>query len=207
VTVGVLPEPDMPADRLADWTVQAIADLEQRLGPFPYATLTVPLLPDYGGGIEYPSSILMATTSRDVLVHEVAHMYFYGMVGNSQFRDPWLDEAFATYAEELVNPPSAAQLERRLGLDGDVGDSMADFADDGTRLYFAVVYGKGGAALRAARNAAGAAAFDAAIRCYVDANAWTIATPADVGAVLAELPAAVAVLTRAGALDKDDLKR
>ena len=207
VTVGVLPEPDMPADRLADWTVQAIADLEQRLGPFPYATLTVPLLPDYGGGIEYPSSILMATTSRDVLVHEVAHMYFYGMVGNSQFRDPWLDEAFATYAEELVNPPSAAQLERRLGLDGDVGDSMAAFADDGTRLYFAVVYGKGGAALRAARDAAGAEAFDAAIRCYVDANAWTIATPADVGAVLADLPAAVAVLARAGALDKDDLKR
>jgi hypothetical protein len=206
VTVGVLPEPDVSADRLADWTVEAIADLEQRLGPFPYATLTVPLLPDYGGGIEYPSSILMATSSRDVLVHEVAHMYFYGMVGNSQFRDPWLDEAFATYAEELLDPPPAPQLERRLGLAGEVGDSMADFADDGTRTYFAVVYGKGGAALLAARDAAGAEAFDAAIRCYVDANAWTIATPDDVGAVLAGLPAAVAVLSRAGALDKDDLK-
>jgi Peptidase family M1 domain len=207
VTVGVLPEPDVSGDRLADWTVQAIADLEQRLGPFPYATLTVPLLPDYGGGIEYPSSILMATSARDVLVHEVAHMYFYGMVGNSQFRDPWLDEAFATYAQELLDPPPATQLERRLGLVGDVGDSMADFADDGTRTYYAVVYGKGGAALRAARDAAGAEAFDAAIRCYADANAWTIATPDDVGAVLADLPAAVAVLARAGALDKDDLKR
>jgi hypothetical protein len=207
VTVGVLPDPDLPGDRLADWTVEAIVDLEQRLGPFPYATLTVPLLPDYGGGIEYPSSILMATPTRYVLVHEVAHMYFYGMVGNSQFRDPWLDEAFATYAEELLDPPPATQLERRLRLDGDVGDSMADFADDGTRTYFAVVYGKGGAALRAARDAAGAQAFDAAIRCYVDANAWTIATPDDVGAALAELPAAVAVLARAGALDKDDLKR
>jgi hypothetical protein len=207
VTVGVLPEPDLPADGLADWTVAAIADLEQRLGPFPYATLTVPLLPDYGGGIEYPSSILMATSSREVLVHEVAHMYFYGMVGNSQFRDPWLDEAFATYAEELLNPPSAAQLDRRLGQEGDVGDSMADFADDGTRAYVAVVYGKGGAALRAARDAAGADAFDAAIRCYVAANAWAIATPDDLGAVLADLPAAVAVLARAGGLDKDDVKR
>ncbi len=49
--------------------------------------------------------------------------------------------------------------------------------------------------------------FDAAIRCYVDANAWTIATPDDLGAVLADLPAAVAVLARAGALDKDDLTR
>ena len=65
---------------------------------------------------------------------------------------------------------------------------MADFSDDGT--YFDVVYGKGGAALLAAREAAGPEAFDAAIRCYVDANAWSIATPDDVGAALADLPAA-----------------
>jgi hypothetical protein len=205
VTAGVLAEPDVPLDRLADWTVQAIADLEERLGPFPYRTLTVPLLPDYGGGIEYPSSILMATPARFVLVHEVAHMWFYGMVGNSQFRDPWLDEAFATYAEETLDPPPAARLEDRLALAGDVGDSMADFADDGSRTYVGIVYGKGGAALHPARDAAGAEAFDAAVRCYVDANAWTIATPDDVGAALADLPGAVSVLVAAGALDEDDL--
>jgi hypothetical protein len=205
VTAGVLPGAELPADQLADWTVAAIADLGQRLGPFPYGTLTVALLPDYGGGIEYPSAILEATPERYVLVHEVAHMWFYGMVGNSQFRDPWLDEAFATFAEETVNPPPAEQLAERLGLSGDVGDSMGDFADDGTIPYFAAVYGKGGAALQAARDAVGAEAFDAAIRCYVDANAWTIATPADVGAVLADLPGAVAVLAQAGALDPDDV--
>ena len=207
VTAGVLPDPDLPLDRLADWTVEAIADLEQRFGPFPYRTLTVPLLPDYGGGIEYPSSILQATPTRFVLVHEVAHMWFYGMVGNSQFRDPWLDEAFATYAEETLDLPLAGVVEERLSADGDVGDSMQGFADEGTRFYFETVYSKGGAALHAARDAAGAEAFDAALRCYVDANAWTIATPDDVGAALAELPAAVAVLTRAGALDEDDVPR
>ena len=205
VTAGVLPNSVLPADQLADRTVQAIADLEQRLGPFPYRTLTVPLLPDYGGGIEYPSSILEATPEQYVLVHEVAHMWFYGMVGNSQFRDPWLDEAFATFAEETVNPPAAEEVARRLDLPGDVGDSMGDFADDGTIRYFATVYGKGGAALLAARDAVGAEAFDLAIRCYVDAHAWTIATPADVGAALADLPAAVVVLTAAGALGPDDV--
>ena len=41
----------------------------------------------------------------------------------------------------------------------------------------------------------------------MDANAWTIATPADVGAVLADLPDAVAVLTEAGMLDEDDVPR
>jgi hypothetical protein len=205
VTVGVLPDPELPADRLAEWTVQAITDLEQRLGPFPYRTLTVPLLPDYGGGIEYPSSILEATTNRSVLVHEVAHMWFYGMVGNSQFRDPWLDESFATYAEAVVDPRSAARLRGALERDGAVGGSMADFPD--TRTYFDVVYGKGGAALLAAREAVGAEAFDAAIRCYVDANAWTVATPGDVAAALAALPEAVKVLIRAGALSRRDVPR
>ena len=73
--------------------------------------------------------------------------------------------------------------------------------------YVRRVYAKGGAALLAAREAAGAEAFDAALRCYVDANAWTIATPDDVATALADLPAALDVLTAAGALDEDDLPR
>ena len=205
VTAGVLPGAALDAARVADWAVAAIADLEERLGPFPYRTLTVPLLPDYGGGIEYPSSILEATPSRAVLEHEVAHMWFYGMVGNSQFRNPWLDEAFATYAEALLDPSQAATLSPALGIDGEVGAAMDEFSDD--RRYFSVVYGKGAAALLAARTAAGAPAFDAAIRCYVNANAWRIATPADLGAVLDDLPDAVAVLDRAHALGKDDVPR
>jgi hypothetical protein len=205
VTAGVLPGAELPGGRLAEWTVAAIGDLEEYLGPFPYRTLTVPLLPDYGGGIEYPSSILQATTSRSVLVHEVAHMWFYGMVGNSQFRDPWLDEAFATYAEALVNRSSAAQLAPALGIHGEVGAAMEEFRSD--REYFGVVYGKGAAALLAAREVAGPADFDAAIRCYVDANAWTVATATDVRAVLDDLPDAVAVLNRADALGKDDVPR
>ncbi len=204
VTVGVLPDPELRVDRLAEWSVDAIADLESRFGAFPYDTLSIALLSDYGGGIEYPSMILEATPSRSVLVHEVAHQWFYGMVGNSQFRDPWLDEAFATYAEATVNPQSVGQLEGALGLPGEVGGSMAYFDGD-TGNYFDVVYGKGAAALLAAREAVGADAFDAALRCYVDANAWAVATPADVAVALADLPEALAVLARAQAVGKDDV--
>jgi aminopeptidase N len=63
------------------------------------------------------------------------------------------------------------------------------------------VYAEGGAALLAAREVAGAEAFDAALRCYVDANAWAIATPDDVARALQDLPAALDVLIEAGALD------
>ncbi len=199
VTAGVLPDADAGAGDLVDAAVEAITDLEEFLGPFPYETLTVPLLPDYGGGIEYPSSILQASPSRQVLVHEVAHMWFYGMVGNSQFRDPWLDEAFATWAEAVVHPSSAEDLEQALGVQGEVGVAMDEVRTQ--QQYGAFVYGKGGATLMAAREAAGADGFDAAVRCYLDAAAWAIATPDDVAQALADLPEARAVLVEAGALD------
>jgi hypothetical protein len=203
VTTGVLPGAGRDAARLARVTGEAIELLADRFGPFPYDTLTVPWLPDYGGGIEYPSSILLASTQEVVLVHEVAHMWFYGMVGNSQFRDPWLDEAFASYAESVTGDPPAAQVARALALPGDVGGSMADFGDD--RRYVQAVYGKGAAALLTARQQAGAEGFDAALRCYGDAAARQTATPDDVAASLAGLPAALTVLQQAGALDPDDL--
>ncbi|TFV70166.1 peptidase M1 [Blastococcus sp. CT_GayMR20] len=203
VRVGTLPDAELEPAQLLDATTAAIADLERFVGPFPYATLTVALLPDYGGGIEYPSLILEATPSEQVLVHEVAHMWFYGMVGNSQFRDPWLDEAFASWAESLVDGDDDLVNQAAIDLEGRVGGTMTDFADP--RSYFRLVYDKGGSALLAAREAAGAEQFDAAIRCYVDAAAWSIATPEELALALADLPQAIAVLNRAGALDKSDL--
>jgi hypothetical protein len=207
VTTGVLPGDGgaAAAEQLLADTADAIEALTGRLGPFPYATLTVPLVGEYGGGIEYPSSILMADVDGTVLVHEVAHMWFYGMVGDSQYRDPWLDEAFASYAESVVAEPDPERVERLLARPGDVGASMGAFPDD--RSYVTAVYGKGAAMLLAARQAAGPAAFDAAVRCYVDEQAWTTATPADVARALRGLPAALDVLVTAGALDAGDLPR
>jgi hypothetical protein len=198
VTTGVLPDSELAAEELGRATTEAIDSLASFLGPFPYRTLSVPLLPDYGGGIEYPGLILQATTSRQVLVHEVAHMWFYGMIGNSQFRDPWLDEAFASWAEAVVDGDSGLVAPDGLELEGPVGAAMDEYPGTGT--YFRLVYDKGGAALLAAQEAVGPEAFAAAVRCYVDANAWTIATPQDVGRALAELPAALTILEQAGAI-------
>jgi hypothetical protein len=176
---------------------RAIQDLSRFFGPFPYPSLSVARLPAAGGGIEYPGSILMLDGSRLVAVHETAHQWFYGMVGDSQAQHPWLDEAFAQYAEQLVNgtpePPSA------LSVPGRVGSSTASYGSDMYGYYF-ITYDKGAAALEAARRAAGAGAWDAALRCYVNANAWRIAVPADFARAIEHLPAAVKVLQQAGAL-------
>ncbi|MDP9427631.1 MAG: hypothetical protein M3Q47_01560 [Actinomycetota bacterium] len=193
----MLPDADTSADELAQSTAEAIGALEGRFGPFPYPTLAVPLVSgDDGGGEDYSSAILLGSADPGLVVHEVAHMWFYGMVGNSQFRDPWLDEAFASYAETVVDDHSH---DEELDRSGAVGGSMADF--DNQDEYEALVYGKGAVALAAARQAAGEEAFDRAVRCYVETQAWTIARPEDLARALPGLEPALDVLVEAGALD------
>jgi hypothetical protein len=184
-------------DALVPEFTRAITALSARYGPFPFPSLSVARLPASGGGIEYPSSIMMLDGSRLVSVHETAHQWFYAMVGDSQALHPWLDEAFAQFSEQLVNgehePPSA------LAAPGRVDSSTESYGDREGDYYF-TTYDKGAAALEGARTAAGPAKFDAALRCYVATNAWRIAKPADLQAALAQLPAAVSVLRKAGAL-------
>jgi hypothetical protein len=67
-------------------------------------------------------------------------------------------------------------------------------------IYFRSVYIQGAVALLRARRAAGAAAFDNALRCHIRRNAHRITTPGDLRTSLARLPAAIRVLTAAGAL-------
>jgi Peptidase family M1 domain len=188
------------APRLRDALVpefrRAIIELAKRFGPFPFPSLSVARLPAQGGGIEYPSSILMLDGSRLVAVHETAHQWFYAMVGDSQALHPWLDEAFAVYAQHQVD--GISEQPGTLQAPGTVDKSTESYGDEVENYYF-VTYDKGAAALEEARAQAGAAKWDAAMRCYVNKNAWRIADPSDFEAAIKQFPKAVAVLTQAGA--------
>lgn len=37
-----------------------------------------------------------------VVVHEIGHQYFYGLVASNEFEEAWLDEGFTSYAEDKV---------------------------------------------------------------------------------------------------------
>ncbi len=183
-------------DQLVPQFQRALTELAKRFGPFPFPSLSVARVPGQGGGIEYPSSILMLDGSQTVAVHETAHQWFYAMVGDSQALHPWLDEAFAQYAEQLVDND---QDPSGLSIPGPVDASTESYGDAEQR-YYRTTYDKGAAALEAARNAAGAAKWDAALRCYIAKNAWRIVNPSDLQTALSGLPAGLAVLRTAGAL-------
>ena len=195
-TVQVGTAPGKSPQKLLTEAERGVRELVARFGPPPFPTINLARLPINGGGIEYPGAIMLLDDSRVVTVHELAHQWFYAMVGNSQARDPWLDEAFATFAEQEIDGTAGTSA---LTLPGKVGASTTSYGGN-EQAYYDTTYGKGSAALVAAENAGPSTQFDAALRCYVNANAWRIAKPADLAKALAGVPDSVKVLRDAGAL-------
>ena len=49
-----------------------------------------------------PEDLAYCTADIDrAVAHEIAHQWFYGVVGNDQIRYPWLDEGLCRFAEYL----------------------------------------------------------------------------------------------------------
>lgn len=85
-------------------------------GRYPYPTLTVvDPAAEGGGGMEYPTLITAGTTDlfahwpfdrirfpEMVTVHEGGHEWWYGMVGNNEFEEAWLDEGINSYSTGKV---------------------------------------------------------------------------------------------------------
>jgi hypothetical protein len=203
VVVGVTASMSDDAATVLRAITAAMRDHVTRLGRFPFEHLSVTVIPDVSGGIEFPGAILLGHNQLDATAsHEVAHEWFYGLVGDNQARDPWLDEAFATYVEALDNGQSQRYQSAAVPASGRnrVGRPMTFWENKGSRTYFRSVYLQGASALLRARSAVGSATFDRAIRCYVNANAHRVARPTDLARALASLPAALSILRRVGAL-------
>lgn len=70
---------------------------------YPYNTLSVVKTPFAFGGMEYPQLVYISDTlsgeeSEMVITHELAHQWWYGLVGNDQIKHPWLDESLAEFS-------------------------------------------------------------------------------------------------------------
>jgi len=78
-----------------------MAFFEERYGPYLYPQMTIAQGGD--GGMEYPMITLVTgrrppPSLHGVTAHEVAHMWFYGMIGSNEADHAWMDEGFANYA-------------------------------------------------------------------------------------------------------------
>ncbi|MET8678576.1 M1 family metallopeptidase [Streptomyces sp. NPDC004647] len=83
----------------------AMDDFGERFGRYPDGEVDLVLHEGFdttSGNMEYPGFVLLRSEEKaEATVHELAHQWWYGIVGNDQFGAPWLDEAFAVYADDL----------------------------------------------------------------------------------------------------------
>jgi hypothetical protein len=174
----------------------ALEALATRFGPYPWPSLHLAVVPDLDRtGIEYPTMIFLGENGvARTTTHEVAHQWFYSLVGNDQARDPVLDEGLATYAQAELDRiwPYLDGLPDPPGLRPLTGRPMSFWETRPPDQYELVVYADGARMLHALRHPA---AVTCALRRYVAADAYGIATQADLArALTAAVPGARRVL-------------
>ncbi|HEY9527965.1 MAG TPA: M1 family metallopeptidase [Anaerolineales bacterium] len=191
------------AQMALDVASRAIEDYSARYAPFPYTEFDIVSTPTLALGIEYPGMVAITSRIYDVdqeyrgapasvymestVAHEVGHQWFYGLVGDDQLDDPWLDESltqFATlqyYADEYGPGGENGfrnSLEARWNGVGraeiPIGLPVAEYSG---QEYGAIVYGRGPLFFVALRERMGQDTFDAFLKEYTETLSWGIATP------------------------------
>ncbi len=103
------PEHAAQADRHFDATRTTLKYYGEWYGAYPYGHITIvdPAFQSGAGGMEYPTLFTAGTrwlapshvtTPEGVTVHEAGHQFWYGIVGNNEFEDAWMDEGFNTFS-------------------------------------------------------------------------------------------------------------
>ncbi|MGH9184605.1 MAG: M1 family aminopeptidase [Acidimicrobiales bacterium] len=198
VTVGVDGQLGDDPQAYLDRVTGALRDFTGRFGAYPWPSFTLAITPGLSGGIEFPTFVMQGpSTLGRVTSHEVAHMWFYALVGNNQARDPWLDEGLASYAEFGHEGTLAANQAKDIPAagEGQAGAPMT-YWEARAGAYYRGVYVQGAVAIAALGPPE---LVDCALRFYVAANAYRIATPADLlAAVSTVFPDAAATLAAFG---------
>jgi hypothetical protein len=187
---------DVLARDALGWARSAMHRLGSAYGPYPYSEVDVVLVPFTAfGGMEYPT-LVMTNAIQPVIEHELAHQWWYGIVGDDEYTAPWLDEAFATFAQGALDGSLETYCGELAGdwgtADARVSGSMAYFSQH-PAIYGLVVYRQGACALADLRQRLGGERFDAMLRAYADAHRFGLSTTADfvaaVDAAAAQAPA------------------
>lgn len=107
------------AKKVLEFSTEAIRIFNRKYGKYPYPTCSV-VQSDIGGGMEYPNLVMIESNEYGnvtfsnlyaayyfgrpkgslefVVAHELAHQWWYGIVGNNEYKEAWIDEPLAQYA-------------------------------------------------------------------------------------------------------------
>lgn len=87
--------------------VDSLKTFNNLFGKYPYKQLSVCETNFVYGGMEYPNLVFISDDINsyndyiNTIIHEIAHQWWYGMVGNDEFAYGWLDEGMTEYSTAL----------------------------------------------------------------------------------------------------------
>ena len=187
------------AKETLDTAVGCLKTFNKEFGLYPYSELDLVEVPMNGSiGIEFPGIVLFGSLifgDTIFTAHEVAHQWWYNVVGNDIYDDPWLDEALTTYSsliylEENPSSPDFQQVlnyfkgehEKNVNTGGDdiVTEGLDHFEELGGKHYSLVVYVKGALFYDAVRETIGDSAFYSALQEYYQDRKYKIASTDDI---------------------------
>jgi hypothetical protein len=185
----------IPGEAVLDATASALTTYSGVFGSYPHSSLSVVESPFFDGmeydGLYFLSDEYYASYNGtllnnlvDIAVHETAHQWWYGLVGNDQALEPWLDEALATYSEELFYEKKLPKISDwwlfRVESFSPAGWVETNIYDGiNFRTYANAVYLRGAQFLESLRKKIGDAAFFAFLKDYVSQMSGKIATSQD----------------------------
>ncbi len=146
---------------------KALPYIEKTFGPYPYKQYS--FIHGGDGGMEYPMATLLSTPGA--WLHEWMHCWYYGILGSNESLYPWMDEGFASYADDRVmaflnndkNFPYADAYRSYFSLaKGGKEEPLTTHADhyNLNSAYSAAVYSKGEVFVEQLGYIAGAAVRD-----------------------------------------------
>lgn len=98
------------AKEVTEISKKSIEIFSELFGQYPYKNYSVVASDFFIGGMEYPNMVMIDESlynKKDnflleyVIAHETAHQWWYGVVGNNEITEPWIDEALTEYSTIL----------------------------------------------------------------------------------------------------------
>ncbi|MCQ9131694.1 M1 family aminopeptidase [Streptomyces hilarionis] len=152
-----------------------------RFGAYPYGELDAVIDNNFWfGGMEYPGFVL-DLVSTTALTHEIAHQWWYGIVGDDEYNSPWLDESFTDYATDLAQGKTGSGCWSGVSWASSaekITNSMA-YWDAHSSRYSTVVYGYGKCALHDLRRLLGDTAMAKLLKDYATSHWYGVSTTAE----------------------------